>query len=131
MGQGHTARVDDVLELVLPPTLCASHGAAFESPVGVWEGEGITVLVDATIYADELAPASASPRAVTTREAIGGRPARIVAWDEDDGTRVIAARFDGAPGAGSARSGVTVVVRAAPHVASEIPFRIIRSVRFL
>ena len=131
MQQGHKARVGDVLELVLPPTLSASLGAAFESPVGVWEGDGITVVVDATMYADELGPASAPPHAVTASEEIGGRPARMVSWDEDDGARVVAARFDAAPGTGSARSGVTAVVRAAPQVACDIPLRILRSVRFL
>lgn len=91
----------------------------------------MSVLVDATEYADPLDPTAAPPRVRATTEQIGGRPARVVYWEENDGTRVVGARFAGGPESAAARSGVTVVVRTTSDVPSDVPMGILRSVRFL
>jgi hypothetical protein len=52
-------------------------------------------LVDHGPFADNLASYAARSGNRSTEEVIDGRPARIVSFDESDGTRVVAAHFDG------------------------------------
>jgi hypothetical protein len=130
--QWQTARLGDVLELSIPAGMSVSEAYAFESPTGMWEGDDMTVLVDATMYADDLRSQSASPRAKTATEHIDGRPARIVSYEDDNGTPVIAAHVMPLQAAtGAAPAGVTVVVRGGPLAAPDIPLQIIRSLRFI
>jgi hypothetical protein len=131
---GHTAerwqrvRVDGVLELSIPPTMSTSEARAIESPAGVWEGKGISVVVDASMYADDLGSAPG----VATTDRIDGRPVRIVSQREGDGTRLVAAHFPSSqPPEASRCAGVTIVVRATPTIPADIPLRIIRSVKAL
>ena len=129
--QWQTARLSDVLELSLPATMAASKAHVLESPTGIWEGDDMTVLVDATMYADDLTSQSASPGAKTAVEHIDGRPARIVSYEEANGTRVTAAHVGPSqPPSSSSRAGVTIVVRGAPPPDPDIPLQIIKSVRF-
>ena len=126
-----TTRLRDVLELSLPATMSASDEHALESPTGMWESDDMTVLVDATMYADDLTSQSASPGAKTAIEHIDGRPARIVSYEEANGTRVTAANVGSSQPTTSSPAGLTIVVRGDPPADPDIPLQIIRSVRFV
>jgi hypothetical protein len=124
----YRVRLDQVAEVSVPPGVRASGGTAHEQPIGVWEGSGITLIVDASPYADPVINGQPSRGGSLRSEPIDGRRAHLASYEDRDGAQVVALRFDRDP---SYPAGITVTARGAPEVETETLLRIVRSVRLI
>ena len=100
-----------------------------DSDVAHWEGGGITVRVDSGLFSDSLTSYADHPN--MAYEDIGGRAARFVSFDRDDGTRFAAAHFHAVTeNEQVGRVTITVVVETDREVESGTGEEIIRSIEF-
>jgi hypothetical protein len=121
-------RLDRVAELSVPAGVTASGGVAHEQPIGVWEGSGITLVVDASPYANPVVSGPTGRRGPLRSERVDGRLAHLAIYENQDGPQVVAIRFEGDP---SRPAGLTVTASGAPDVDMETLLRIVRSVRLI
>ena len=118
-------------EFSLPANLSEAREQGIDSNVARWEGEGITVRVDYGMFSDPLTSYAGRPNYHISSETINGHAARVVGFDEGDGKRLVAAHFhDIAEGRNAKQERLTIVVETDRKVRSEVPDRIIRSIRF-
>jgi hypothetical protein len=103
-----------------------AHG--IDSDVAHWEGGGITVRVDSGLFSDPLTSYANHPG--TLDDVICGRPARLVSFDRDDGSRFAAAHFLEKTGEPAGRGTITVVVETDRGVEPEVGAEILRSIEF-
>jgi hypothetical protein len=127
-GGWQRVRLDRVAEVSLPPGVTASAGTAHEQPIGVWEGSGITLVVDASPYADPVIGSRTGRGGSLRSEPVDGRPAHLANYEDQDGAQVVALRFEGDA---SRPAGLTVTARGAPEVDTDTLLRIVRSVRLI
>lgn len=99
-----------------------AHG--IDSDVAHWEGGGITVRVDSGLFSDPLTSYANHPGM------LGGRPARLVSFDRDDGSRFAAAHFLEKTGESAGGGTITVVVETDRGVEPEVGAEILRSIEF-
>ena len=115
------ARVGTVA-LELPATVAPQAGTPVDSASAVFEGEGLAVLVDQGPFAPSLDADVGRPGYQEEALQVGGSPARLITYDEDDGRFTTALEI-----AGPHRT--TVVVRADRSVPRQVPLEIVRSVQ--
>jgi hypothetical protein len=108
--------------LELPATLTARAGTPADSASAVFEGEGLTVLVDQGPFAPSLDADVGRPGYREEPTEVGGTPARLVTFDEPGGSFTTALEI--AP-----PNRATVVVRADGSVPRHVPLDIVRSVQ--
>jgi hypothetical protein len=115
----------------LPTSLSEADEQGIDSSVALWEGKGITVRVDYGLFSDPLTSYVDRPNYNLSNEDIGGHAARIVWFDQNDGSHFVAAHFhDLAERRGVNLRNLTIVVETSQEVGSEIPEKIIRSIQF-
>lgn len=89
--------------------------------VGVtFEGSGIRFVMDRSPFADQLTTYNDWPQFTCTSEEIDGRPADLVSFSAQDGTRVLAMRMPGI---------LTAVAHVAPDGDPGLALRMLRSIR--
>jgi hypothetical protein len=119
------------LKMKVPSDLTRGRDQGIDTNASNWQGKGINVLVDQGPFADPLTSSASRTGSRSTEESIGGRPARIVSYVNEAGTRVIAAHVAGSRRGASVVEPVTVVIRLDPEGPSEEVARtILRSLRF-
>ena len=119
------------LKLKVPADLTRARDQGIDTNASLWKAKGISVLVDQGPFADPLKSSASRTGAQSTEESIGGRPARIVSYVEETGTRVVAAHVAGSRRGTSVVDPVTVVIRLDPDGPSdEIARLILRSLHF-
>ena len=101
--------------LAVPPGLIAANVHGVDSPVQIWSGEGVEVLVDASPMSDRL------ERHEGSEEVISGHRARVVDFP-DACTHVYAAHFE--------EPALTVVVRTLRPEAASVAKTILASLAF-
>ena len=119
---GHRLRV--------PPRLSGGDDQGMDTTIATWSGPGIQILVDDGPFADPLTSYARRPNHWTSEETIDGQPARIVGFDDDGGTRVVAAHFPGSVAGSGVSDRLTILVRIEPGGDQEVARKIIRSFRF-
>ena len=120
-------RIDPV-RLRSPVPLTQSGAVGIDSGAGTWEGDGVSVTIDQGPLADPLASYEGRPDARVGETTIGGRPARVVSFQLEDGRHLAAAYFEGR-GAGS--TALTISIVGARSVGEEVPLLMVESVEFL
>ncbi len=111
------------ISLELPVALVDAEAAPVDSATRVFEGAGVTVIVDQGPFADRLEGDRGRPQYREETREIGDTTGRVVSFrSADDATRTLAARLVGPPG-------VTVVVRADASVPAHVPRDIVNSLR--
>jgi hypothetical protein len=121
-------RFDARLRLRVPAWVSATGAQAIDSTAAVWQGEGVTVVVDEGPFADPLTRYAVA----ATEDTLGGRAARVVAFDREGGGHFAGAHFPGDPGATSGPDApLTVAVETSEEVDRETGLAIVRSVEFL
>jgi hypothetical protein len=123
--QEHTAQITvGEVTVTLPRTLTRSPDRSVDSAAAVYEGHGVTVIVDTGPFADRLDSHVGAPGYAESTQDVAGRIARHVTYtDPTDGTRTVAVHV-GAP------SPATVVVRTDLSVPPETAQQIIDSVQW-
>jgi hypothetical protein len=114
-------RVDGLL-LRLPAALIAG-GSAIDGPAAVFEGPGVTVVVDAGPFADRLDAHVGKPAFQESRVEVAGTSGRRVSFSAPDtGTQTSALHVDGP-------RPFTVAVIAAPSVPDTVAADVLASVQ--
>ncbi len=116
------------LSLRAPADLEPAQAHAIDSSVGSWQSADLSLMMDLGLFSDPLIGYAEKATYRTSEEEIDGVAARLIAFDEADGTRVQAAHFVRLPG--DRRGSLTLFLRAAPQVGHEILLEVLRSIRF-
>jgi hypothetical protein len=118
-------------KISIPPSLMEVQTQGIDSDFREWKSKDITVRVDVSLFSDSLTSYKNQSHYISFNEEIAGRPVKIVSFDKEDGTHVVAAHFaDLDVSNDDRRQKLTVVVESGRAIGTEIPLRIIRSIRF-
>lgn len=113
------------VSLALPASLAKRQDAPIDSATSVFEGNGLTVIVDQGPFADGLDSHAGRPGYRSELRSIAGVPGRLVSYRSPErGTYTVAARLP-------APTLVTVVVEADLSVPEHVPKGIIESLQLL
>jgi hypothetical protein len=116
--------------LHVPADMRAAEGLGVDSAVSAWENDELSISVDTGPFVDRL---ERGPRgADVTEQPSSGRVVRTTSFTEADGSAVAVAHVPEVGGEGPLpRSpAMTIVVRAKPGTAAELPVDVIRSLSF-
>jgi hypothetical protein len=111
------------VSLELPAVLASRQGVPVDSTSAVFQGGGLTVLVDQGPFAPSLDADVGRPGFREVAAEAGGSPARLVIFDDEGGASYTTAIEVAAP------RRITVVVRADSSVPRQVPLEIVQSVR--
>jgi hypothetical protein len=114
------------VEFVAPEGMARAEGT-LDSPTSEYTGPGMTITFDRGPYADPLTRYGSRPGYEEWTGLAGDRPARIVTFEADDGSRVVAARLED-PDRAAGRA-LTAVVYLSPEIDVERGRRIVDSLR--
>ena len=115
----------------VPASLLEAEEQGIDSSVALWEGKGIKVRVDYGLFSDPLTSYVNQPNYILSNEDIGGNPARIVWFDQNDGSHFVAAHFhDLEERRWTDLRKLTIVVETSKKVGSKISEKILRSIQF-
>jgi len=116
----------------IPPELSEVQAQGIDSDFREWKDKDILVRVDAGLFSDQLTSYEKQNHYRFFNEEIAGQAAKIVSFDKEDGTHVIAAHFTGVDSSSDdRRQKITVWVEASPSVSTEIPLQMIRSIKLV
>jgi hypothetical protein len=128
--QWREVRVGDTLTFSAPAGLEPTSARGMDTDFGEWRGHDLSVRVDAGLFVDPLTRYGSQPNVRALDESIDGQRARIVTFDQSDGSRFTAAHFpDLQDVAGGSRKLTFVVISSGDRSADEA-MRIVRSIRF-
>jgi len=127
----HDVAVGKLLVFASPVQLASAEVTGIDSAVGEWRGEGLLVRTDYGLFVDPLTGYQSRPGSRIVQELIDGRRARIVAFDQDDGSRFTAAHFADLGVRDRAPEKLTFVVISRGARTAEEALRMIRSIRFV
>ena len=96
----------------------------------VWHGEDLLVRTDYGLFADQLTGYQTRANRQAFEEAIDGQPARVVTFDQPDGSRFTAVHFSDLGRLGAGPKKLTLVVISSGSRTTEEALRIVRSIRF-
>lgn len=116
----HQVRLGRDAVVEVPAALRATSEAAahaVDSPVAVWQGDGLRLHLDRGPFADPLTGYEGRTGFGSSTERTGGRPARLVWFDRDDRHHVVAVHLDDA----------TLLVEAEAAVPRDVLLAIARS----
>jgi len=120
-----------ILKFCLPASLLESDARGIDSTVAFWKEKSITVQLDYGFFSDPLTSYIDRPNYSFSNEYIGGRAARIVWFDQNDGSHFVAAYFHDLTERRCVNlRHLTIVVETSQEVESGIPEKIIRSLQF-
>ena len=108
--------------LEFPASMAKQEGNPVDSVSGVFEGGGISVIIDAGPFSDRLASYTGRPDYYEEAREIAGASAHVVFFrTPEEGTYTFAAHIPGL-------NGLTVVIRAAESVPQQVARDIVESV---
>jgi hypothetical protein len=128
--QWHQIAAGDLLTFSSPVALTPASERGIDSDVGGWRGEGLQIQKDSGPFADPLTRYAKGPSSRSAEETIDGQPARVVAFDQADGSRFTAVHFPNLPDAGADARKLTFVVISRGDRTADEALRIVRSIRF-
>lgn len=111
------------LSFSAPPDVARTGEQGIDSASAAWESDSLRISIDSGPFSDGLRSYGNKAGYKAREESINGRAARIVEFDQPDGKRFTAARFDAPPL-------LTFVVVANEDVDPEVPQEILRGIRF-
>jgi hypothetical protein len=127
--QWRDVRVGDRLTFSAPIDLTSTSARGTDTDFSEWHGDGLTVRVDAGLFSDPLTRYQSKPNVRQRDESIDGQAARVVTYDQPDGSRFTAAHFPELQNAGGAKKLTVAVISSGDRSADEA-LRIVRSIRF-
>lgn len=127
--QWPVVRVGDTLTFSAPSGLEPTSARGMDTSFGEWRGDDLLVRVDAGLFVDPLTRYGSQPNVRAFDESIDGQRARIVTFDQPDGSRFTAAHFPDLQNAAGSKKLTFVVISNGPRSADEA-MRIARSIRF-
>jgi hypothetical protein len=122
--------VGDFLAFSSPVELTPAPAQGIDSVVGEWNGDDLVVRLDYGLFVDPLTGYQNRSNRQSFEESIDGLPARVVAFDQGDGSRFTAVHFYDLGQLGAAPRKLTFVVISRGGRTAEEALRIIRSIRF-
>jgi len=124
-------KFNNLLTFRSPVALSKTPDQGIDSSFALWKGEGITVHIDYGLFCDPLTSYTNRPNYKLRMEEINGYAARIVSFEKLDGSHFAAVHFPDLRklGGGDVKK-LTMVVEASQTMGKEIPFKIIRSIKF-
>lgn len=128
--QWHEIAVGQLLVFSSPVELTPASAQGIDSAVGEWHGDGLLVRTDYGLFVDPLTGYQNRPNRQEFEESIDGQPARVVAFDQADGSRFTAVHFYDLGRLGAAPRKLTFVVISSGDRTANEALRIIRSIRF-
>jgi hypothetical protein len=128
--QEHEIAVGDALVFSSPVELTPASAQGIDSAVGEWHGADLLVRTDYGLFADQLTGYQKRANRQAFEEAIDGQPARVVTFDQPDGSRFAAVHFSDLGQLGDGPKKLTFVVISSGSRTTEDALRIIRSIRF-
>ena len=126
--QWHEIAVGNLFTFSSPVALEPAATQGIDSAVGEWHGPNLLVRSDYGPFSDPLTSQRTAPNRQAFEETIDGRPARIVSFDEADGSRFTAVHVAGPGGAPAGK--LTLVVISRGERSADEALRMLRSVRF-
>lgn len=108
------------ITLDVPDEVRPAPGQAGEGGALTLTGQGVTVLLDGSPFADPMSGYAGQPDYERTGDRIAGQPVDLVSFRTADGTRVLGTRFDDV---------LTAVVHLAPGLSDDIALRVLHSIR--
>jgi hypothetical protein len=128
--QWSDVRVGDMFTFSAPAGLEPTSARGMDTDFGEWRGGDLLVRIDAGLFVDPLASYGSKPNVRAFDEAIDGQRARLVTFDQPDGSRFTAAHFPDVPNAAGGRKKLTFVVISSGERSADDAMRIVRSIRF-
>jgi hypothetical protein len=119
-----------VLTFRSPVRLARTNERGIDSNVGVWEGEGVRVLVDHGLFSDPLTHHADRAGHTVLEESVAGVRARVASYPRAEGGQAAAVHFAHlGGGAGRRRVRLTMTVEA-DALDGETLLEVVRSIRF-
>jgi hypothetical protein len=106
-------------EFDVPADLIPAPGQGLEGPAAVFEGGGVRLTLDASLFADPLTGHGDKPGFTQRHDRVGGEERQIVSYAAGEDTRVFATRL----------TGLTATVHVQEAADPETALRILRSIR--
>ena len=98
----HEHVVGDLLTFSAPGPLKSADAQGMDSAVGEWHGDGLVVRTDYGLFVDQLNRYQGRSHLQQFEESIDQVPARIVSFDQPDGSHFTAVHFPAVPSRGPA-----------------------------
>lgn len=128
--QWREVRVGDTLTFSAPSGLELTSARGMDTDFGEWREDDLLVRVDAGLFVDPLTRYGSQPNVRAFDESIDGQRARIVTFDQPDGSRFTAAHFPDLQNAAGGSKKLTFVVISSGDRSADEAMRIVRSIRF-
>jgi hypothetical protein len=128
--QWHEIAVGQLLVFSSPVELTPASVQGIDSAVGEWHGDDLLVRTDYGLFVDPLTAYQNRSNRQAFEESIDGQPARVVAFDQADGSRFTAVHFYDLGRLGAAPKKLTFAVISSGGRTGDEALRIIRSIRF-
>ena len=122
-------QVGETLTFLAPAGMEPTSARGVDTSFGEWRGHDLIVRVDSGLFVDPLTRYGSQPNVRAWDESIDGRLARIVTFDQADGSRFTAAHFAGLQDPAGRPSKLTLVVISGDQTADEA-MQVVRSIRF-
>ena len=126
----HEHVVGDLLTFSAPGPLKSADAQGVDSLVSEWHGTGLVVRTDYGLFVDQLNRYQGRSHLEQLEESIDQVPARIVSFDQPDGSHFTAVHFPAVPSSGPAPQKLTLVVISTGQKTAADALRIVRSIRF-
>src|SRR5262245_35942886 len=106
----HKVLVGDRLTFSAPSELKSTSARGADTDFSELHGDDLTVRVDAGLFSDPLTRYQSKPNVRQFDESIDGQRARVVTYDQPDGSRFTAAHFPDLQNAAGGAKKLTLVV---------------------
>ena len=126
----HEHVVGDLLTFSAPGPLTSADVQGMDSAVGEWHGDGLVVRTDYGLFVDQLNRYQGRSHLQQFEESIDQVPARIVSFDQPDGSHFTAVHFPAVPSSGPPPQKLTLVVIGTGQKTGADALHIVRSIRF-
>jgi hypothetical protein len=128
--QWRDIRVGDRLAFSAPTELKPTSARSADTDFSELHGDDLVVRVDAGLFGDTLTRYRSKPNVRESDESIDGQRARVVTYDQPDGSRFTGAHFPDLQNAAGGAKKLTVVVISSGDRSADDALRIVRSIRF-
>jgi hypothetical protein len=126
----HDVPVGKRLTFSAPAALESTSARGVDTEFTELHGDDLTVRIDAGLFGDPLTRNKSKPNVRELDESIDGQRARVVSYDQPDGSRFTAAHFPNLENAAGGAKKLTFVVISSGDRSADDALRILRSIRF-
>lgn len=128
--QWRDVRSSDKVMFSAPVELTPTSARGTDTDFSEWHGDDLIVRVDAGLFSDPLTRYQSKANVRQLDESIDGQRARVVTYDQPDGSRFTAAHFPDLQNAAGGARKLTIVVISSGDRTADDALQIVRSIRF-